>query len=57
MRLSEPKPGETLGFELDDGTGLRVAQAGSSRKPGFPGRCSTATTASVSLPTQRVLAR
>ena len=27
MRLSEPKSGETLGFEIDDGTGLRVARA------------------------------
>ena len=27
MRLSEPKPGETLGFDIDDGTGLRVARA------------------------------
>ena len=27
MRLREPKPGETLGFDIDDGTGLRVAHA------------------------------
>ena len=27
MRLSEPKPRETLGFDIDDGTGLRVAHA------------------------------
>ena len=27
MRLSDPKPGETLGFDIDDGTGLRVARA------------------------------
>jgi hypothetical protein len=27
MRLSEPKSGETLKFDIDDGTGLRVARA------------------------------
>ena len=26
MNLGEPKPGETLGFDIDDGTGLRVAR-------------------------------
>ena len=27
MTLSEPRFGEALGFDIDDGTGLRVAQA------------------------------
>ena len=27
MTLGEPRPGATLGFDLDDGTGLRVARA------------------------------
>ena len=27
MTLGGPKPGETLGFDIDDGTGLRVARA------------------------------
>ena len=27
MTLGDPRPGETLGFDIDDGTGLRVARA------------------------------
>ena len=27
MTFGEPRPGETLGFDIDDGTGLRVARA------------------------------
>ena len=27
MKVSEPRPGQTLGFDIDDGTGLRVARA------------------------------
>ena len=27
MTLGEPRPGETLGFDIDDGSGLRVARA------------------------------
>ena len=27
LQIDEPKPGQTLGFEIDDGTGLRVARA------------------------------
>ncbi len=27
MTFDEPRPGETLGFDIDDGTGLRVARA------------------------------
>ena len=27
MTLGDPRPGETLGFDIDDGSGLRVARA------------------------------
>ena len=46
MTLGAPRLDETLGFDIDDGTGLRVAHVRFESEAKFLGRCSTGMTES-----------